>query len=114
MVLANGDVSEVSCGECGATLQYRVDAKTLATFIGAPSSPVNPRPIDRQPGATFEGCPYERDDCAGVTAARARLHEIPEYTEWRQQPDVATWYDEFNRGTGLPSRPGTSRADRTS
>lgn len=98
MSLAIGDMFEVSCDACGATLQYRVDAQTLATFIGAPSSPVNLRLINRQPGATFGGCPHERDDCAGVTAALARLREIPEYAEWRQQPDVAKWYDGFNGG----------------
>jgi len=32
MSLAIGDVFEVSCDECGATLQYRVDAQTLATL----------------------------------------------------------------------------------
>ena len=71
MSLAIGDVFETSCDECGATLQYRVDAQTLATFIGAPSSPVNLRLINRQTGATFGGCPHERNDCAGVTAALA-------------------------------------------
>jgi hypothetical protein len=96
MALAIGDVFEVSCGECGATLQYRVDAQPVAIFIGAPSSPVNLRPVNRQPGATFDGCPHGRDDCAGVTAALARLHEIPEYAEWRQQPDVAKRYDGSN------------------
>jgi hypothetical protein len=101
MSLAIGDVFEVSCNECGATLQYRVDAQTLATFISAPSSPVNLRPINRQPGARFVGCPRERRDCAGVTAALARLHEIPEYAEWRQQPNVAKWYDGFNGSKGV-------------
>jgi hypothetical protein len=42
--------------------------------------------LDRRPGAGVEGCPRGRDDCAAIDAATSRLHEVPEYAEWRQRP----------------------------
>jgi hypothetical protein len=99
MTLAIGDEFEVCCDECGATLRYGVE-RTMSHFLGAPTSPVNLTPINRQPGARFRGCPLERDDCAGVTAARARVDEVPEYAEWRQRPEVAEWFER------LRGRPG--------
>ena len=108
MSLAIGDVFEVSCDECGATLQYRVDAQTLATFIGAPSSPVNLRLINRQPGATFGGCPHERDDCAGATAALARLHEIPGTPSGGSSRTWRSGTTDSTGATDLPSRQGAS------
>jgi hypothetical protein len=92
MALSIGDVFEIHCGDCGATLKYRVDEQPLAVFIAAPTPPVSVRPLDRQPGASFEGCPHGRDDCDGVTTALARLHDVPQYAEWRHQPEVAAWY----------------------
>ena len=97
MALAIGDVLEILCGECGATLRYQVHAQPIAIFIGAPNSPVHLTPLDRQPDAGFEGCPQGRDDCAAITAALARLHEVPEYAKWRKQPDVANWYDQLDK-----------------
>lgn len=96
MTLAIGDEFEVRCDECGATLRYGV-GPTMFHFLGAPTPPVSVTPLDRQPGASFEGCPRGRDDCAGVNAARARLQEMPEYAEWRRQPEVAEWYDRLER-----------------
>jgi hypothetical protein len=93
MALAMGDEFEVRCVERGATLRYRVEEQSIAIFLAAPTSPVNLTPINRQPGSRFKGCPSEGDDCAGVTQARTRLNEVPEYAEWRQQPEVVEWYE---------------------
>jgi hypothetical protein len=98
MALAIGDEFEVCCGECGAKLRYAI-APTTLHYVGVPTPPVGITPLDPQPGASFEGCPHGRDDCSGVNAARARLHDMPAYAEWRKQPEVTKWFDRSERGT---------------
>jgi hypothetical protein len=97
MTLAIGDEFEVCCDECGKTLRYGV-GRTMFHLLGAPTPPVSVTPLDRRPGASFEGCPNGRDDCAGINAARARLHEVPAYAEWRRQPEVTEWFARFGQG----------------
>jgi hypothetical protein len=92
MALSIADEFEVRCGECGSTLRYRVGHATFHV-LGVPTPPVAITPLDRQQAASFEGCPHGRDNCAGVKAAMARLHQMPEYVKWRHRPEVAAWYD---------------------
>jgi hypothetical protein len=86
MGLAIGDTFDVRCAECAATLRYRVGGEPMRIFSGAETSPVSLELLDRRPGASVEGCPRGRDDCAAITAARSRLHDVPEYAERRQRP----------------------------